>query len=80
MVEGCYSSERLWSWKQLPYSKFSRFQCYGGFLLFCLDLACCRSPLVNVTLERGLDADVYQALTATLTIFTNNLDNDVPDM
>lgn len=35
---------------------------------------------MNVTPERGLDADVYQALTATLTIFTNNLDNDVPDM
>ena len=49
-------------------------------LLFCLGLACCRSPLVNVTLERGLDADVYQVLTATLTIFINNLDNDAPDM
>lgn len=66
--------------QQLPHIKFLCIECYSGFVLFCQDLGWCRSLLVNVTLERRLDADVYQALASALTLFINNQDNDVPDM
>lgn len=36
--------------------------------VFCLCLGWYRRPLVNVTLERGLDAGVYQARTSALTL------------